>query len=485
MKNRILAIAIPLIVSMISCENYVDELNDDPNQPTDAGIENIIQGVQLSNQFWQTADAARTSMVWSNQGTGSDRQYLSLNDWNNGTATQFDGTWNEAMVGTITQAQLLEDKALAIDNAATVGMAQIIQANAFGTLTSLFGDIPFTEVNDAVNFPNPAYESQSAVYEGIQLLLDNAIANLTSGNTAQIPSNDLVYGGDSDKWLALAYTLKARYYMHTGNYPAALNSASNGISSPDGDYNADYGTTFGSDFNPFYDFLVYNRAGYMSADGAYAPTLLDPTSSIYRGNAKTNEEARLNYNYIVGGGIYNDANYELNFFSQFDWGAPDGKFGTETGSPLVTYGENLLIIAEATARTSGLSDGVTAYNDYRALLNTGYSIGIDNTGYNGLAFQYDAYEDADFANGGIENQSGLTDVDALIAEILEERYVYFIGHIEAFIDLNRTDNGAEVQLKSGFSGTPERYLYPQVEINGNSSTPNPIPSVTEPTPINQ
>jgi hypothetical protein len=48
------------------------------------------------------------------------------------------------------------------------------------------------------------------------------------------------------------------------------------------------------------------------------------------------------------------------------------KFGTETGVPLVTYGETLLIIA-----------GSKLYNSYRALLNTGYSIGIDEFRHNG------------------------------------------------------------------------------------------------------
>jgi hypothetical protein len=57
--------------------------------------------------------------------------------------------------------------------------------------------------------------------------------------------------------------------------------------------------------------------------------------------------------------------------------------------PLVTYGEMLLIIAEADARTS-FASGLTSYNAYRALLNTGYSIGEKN-GYKGLAFRYNLF----------------------------------------------------------------------------------------------
>jgi hypothetical protein len=49
----------------------------------------------------------------------------------------------------------------------------------------------------------------------------------------------------------------------------------------------------------------------------------------------------------------------------------------------------LLIIAEADARTS-FASGLTSYNAYRALLNTGYSIG-ENNGYKGLAFRYNLF----------------------------------------------------------------------------------------------
>ena len=70
----------------------------------------------------------------------------------------------------------------------------------------------------------------------------------------------------------------------------------------------------------------------------------------------------------------------------------------------------LLIIAEADARTN-LSAGVTSYNKYRALVDTGYSIGISNSGYAGLTFNYDAYADADFNNGGMENLDNITPVN--------------------------------------------------------------------------
>ncbi|WP_051907791.1 SusD/RagB family nutrient-binding outer membrane lipoprotein [Flavimarina sp. Hel_I_48] len=465
-----------------SCSDYVEDLNDDPNQPTDAGLENIVQGIQLSNQFWQTGEANRTAMLWLNQATGSDRQYLALNDWNTAQSTIFDGIWNEAMVGTISQAQVLESKASALGNTSMLGLAQVIEANAFGTLTSLFGDIPFEEVNKYEEFPNPSYQPQQEVYAGVQNLLSAAIANLTEGSGDIV--NDLVYNGNNEAWIDAAFTLKARYFLHVKNYEAALLNAQEGISSADGDYKAYYGTTYGADFNPFYSFLVYDRTGYMSGENAYAPKLLDPSTTIYRGNIKTDETARFGFNYLDSENIYN-IGYEMNFLSEFDWGAPDGKFGTNTDMPLITYGENLLIIAECEARINGIDAGIQAYNTYRALLDTGYSIGVDNNGYNDLTFNYDPYTAVDFNSNGIENADGISQLDAFLREIYEERYVYFNGHYESFVDLNRTNNIAEIQLKTGFSGNAERFVYPQVEVNGNLSIPSPLPGVQDPTPVNQ
>jgi len=484
MKNKFLIPALAAVISLSSCTSYVDELNDDPNQPTDAGIANLVQGVQLSNQFWQSGESNRTAMLWLNQATGADRQYIALNDWNTAQSTIFDGIWNEAMVGTISQAQVLKAKAEALGNTSTLGMAQVIEANAFGTLTSLFGDIPFSQVNKFEEFPNPVYESQQDVYAGVQILLSDAILNLTdaSGGIA----NDLVFGGDESKWIAAAYTLKARYYLHVKNYAKALESAQMGISSADGDYKAYYGTSYGADFNPFYSFLVYDRPGYMSAAEAYAPQILDPTTVLYRGNAKTDEASRFNFNYLDFYEIYNSG-YELNYLSVYDWGEPDGKFGTETDMPLVTYGENLLIIAEAEARLNGLEAGISAYNNYRAELDAGYSIGVNNDGFAefGATFNYDDYEAADFASGGIENADGKAPLTAFLREIYEERYVYFNGHFESFTDFNRTNNIAEIQLKPGFAGNAERFVYPQVEVSGNSNIPSPLPGIQDPTPVHQ
>ena len=47
---------------------------------------------------------------------------------------------------------------------------------------------------------------------------------------------------------------------------------------------------------------------------------------------------------------------------------------------------------------------------------------------------------ADLAEGGIAGRPGESAEDALLHEILEEKYASLVGQIEVFNDLRRTDN---------------------------------------------
>jgi hypothetical protein len=482
MKNIIIkTIGVSLLLAMTSgCTSFVEDSNVDPDLLVTGNAKDYFQGILLANQFFQNSDQARTAMVWLNQANGEDRQYLTLNDWNNSVSSEYDDGWNIAYANCITQAKIAEKLCDRESNKMLKGAIQIIDAHCIGTIASLWGDAPYSDMDITGNNLTPKYDSQVSLYAQVQTILDEAIANLNSPGL--IPASaDFYYGGDKDKWIKLAYSLKARFYLHTGDYPNAKANALLGISDASGDLKAVFGST-GSlqDFNPYYSFLIYERDSYMSGD-SYAYNILNPTDAIYRGNAKTDESARFAFNYtdLSGDGYFEKA---LNVYGT-DYGGTNGKFGNDSAMPMVTYGEMLLIIAEVDARSS-FTSGLTSYNNYRALLNIGYSIGIDNSGYETETFSYAAYDAADFAGGGIENSTAsLTDQNALLREIMQERYIYFIGSLECFNDFGRTDNMAEIELKSGNSGTPQRFLYPQVEVNANPNTPNPIPSVTTKTPI--
>ena len=134
----------------------------------------------------------------------------------------------------------------------------------------------------------------------------------------------------------------------------------------------------------------------------------------------------------------------------------------------------LLIQAEAEARVNGVSNGVDKLNDYYNLLGAGYT---PQGGDMGFGLGYPTRTAADYAT-----------LKDFLTDILQERYLYFIGDFEAFVDHARVNGDADVdssymQLKSGFTGNPVRFLYPQVEIDSNDNIPATIPDINAPLPI--
>jgi hypothetical protein len=101
------------------------------------------------------------------------------------------------------------------ENPQARGAGKVLLAYALGSATDVWGDIPYTEAfkgNDALK---PKYDTQQSIYTVINTLLTEAIADLSTANTANaIPfgssSNDLIYNGSISKWIAAAHSLRAR-----------------------------------------------------------------------------------------------------------------------------------------------------------------------------------------------------------------------------------------------------------------------------------
>jgi hypothetical protein len=161
----------------------------------------------------------------------------------------------------------------------------------------------------------------------------------------------------------------------------------------------------------------------------------------------------------------------------------DGFAQIDAPAIMVSYAENLLILAEAGARAD-FDTGLGHLNEFRTYMAAGGYLSNPNMG----DLQYDAFISSDFDNGGIENLDGVSVDNALLREILEERYVTLFGQIEVFNDTRRTQGEATVRvpvIPNNGSELPQRFLIAQSEIDANSNTPNPIPGFFDPTSVNQ
>lgn len=188
----------------------------------------------------------------------------------------------------------------------------------------------------------------------------------------------------------------------------------------------------------------------MTTSGSHLSKILnqDSGNTMTRSNDKTDESARYD-NYYFSGTGYNYSDLDPNFLS--------GIFASSSPFALVTYVENELILAECASRAN---DDATALNHLNNVRSFNQGIYGDST--------YLPYDLADFGSGQMVD--GADASDALLHEILEEKYVSLFGQIETFADMRRTKNELDIPLNTG-SQAPQRFLFPQSEINANDNVP--------------
>ncbi|MCC8171875.1 MAG: SusD/RagB family nutrient-binding outer membrane lipoprotein [Parabacteroides sp.] len=110
-------------------------------------------------------------------------------------------------------------------NNVTRGIAEVLAAYNSALIADMFGDAPFSQAalideHGSPLYKNPKMDTQEDIYKGVMQYLDDAIAHLQQSDVQPIGSSDLLYNGNSGKWLRFAYGLKARYTMRLLNRSA-------------------------------------------------------------------------------------------------------------------------------------------------------------------------------------------------------------------------------------------------------------------------
>ncbi|PRX56145.1 SusD/RagB family nutrient-binding outer membrane lipoprotein [Flagellimonas meridianipacifica] len=448
----------------VGCEKLVDDINENPNNFTldelDPGL--FLNGAELNSINILLGSTSRMAGYWSGQLIGFDQTELERYNYNV-TFTDFDWDGYQEVV-----TPLREIRSRTPDNKLYQGITGVLEAQIIGNYASMYGDIVYS--NALLDIDNPEFDGQAEVFDSLQSLLDDAISNLSNVTPQDVVLEDFLFNGNAMKWLQSAWTLKARFYMLTRQYDQAYAAAQNGISLQENSMifvplDLEDVTSTKNKF-----WIILNNAPSVGTGNSYLIQLLDTNSGISRNNAKTDEAARLSY-------------YRI------DETNPDGNLGIANElepQPLVTYGENLLILAEAGARAQGFNIGLGHLNAWRSALGTG---NFFNSSVAGEPILYDAYTAADFAPGGMENADSIDSDTALLREIIEERYVTGFTTFMPFDDARRlrTENEVAVPFPNNTSTAPgrvERFLYPEDEVLANTSVPED-PGLFVPNPINQ
>ena len=195
----------------LSCDNDITEINQNPN------------GVNLDEanpSFLLTQVMANIAKDVGDKGYSEPLaafvQYVQKDSWGNNNYDWEGGGW-ETYYNSLRTAELAYTRSLDLDMKFHQAVAMIVKAHLFGLLTDFYGDVPYSEaLRGDTDVDLPKYDAQETIYKGIIADFEAASA-LLSSNQGQLeqflPSQDIYFQGDSEKWIKYANSLALRYYM--------------------------------------------------------------------------------------------------------------------------------------------------------------------------------------------------------------------------------------------------------------------------------
>lgn len=253
MRKYIVTLSIILLGFAACTEDTLDKINKDKQHPSPDAVPAILQ---LSDAIMSTGFSTvsgdyafyLSSLNEQEVGVGNNQlkeaELRKSNEW--AASTTFNNVWNSTY-GNLNNIREIIRKITTdvpgnIGQFDLLGKAQVLEALNFGVLTSLHGDIPYSEALQGKANLQPKLDAQKDVYEGILKTLDAAIPNLEKGKSIvktkdqkdRDNAQDIAFGGDLDQWIATAYALKARYLLHKlavepGVLPQVLTNAQKAV----------------------------------------------------------------------------------------------------------------------------------------------------------------------------------------------------------------------------------------------------------------
>lgn len=465
MKFTIKTILALILITNLGCDDNFENVNSNPNQPEDVPSEVLLTNAIRSSMTSMVNESFLLANNVAQTTAKTLRSEVDEYNWN-----AFSTLWLDQYDAL---ADLVDAESIAMENeqVANQGASIIMQSWIFYTLTMAYGDIPYTDAIAGLTEGNftPAYDSQQAVLDGENGLisrLDEAINLLQQTN--QDVGGDLIFEGNTNKWIKLANVLKLRTLLHlsnkrdvSGEMQAIVNS---GMIFEGNSDNAtlNYLNSFPNNFplfplkqgdfdavvmsqslvNKFQDYNDPRLGVYARPDNVTDLNTFDSPNAIYNGAENGSETGGCNK-----GGSRLGARY-------YDYPShPTGD--TRANGIITTYAEQELIIAEAIQK--GLLSG-----DVEMHYKNGIQASMEYYTVNVETFGWSSFED-------FYNESGVAFDDSL-EKIWEQKWIALFFHgIEPFFDIRRMVY--EANNRSGFETSALSFLTAPCANQNNDNMP--------------
>ena len=434
-----------MLFSATSCEKFLEDDVVSPNDPESSTASLLMANIEVATFATFSGQLARQSevMVQRLAGTSAGSQSLEIANYVITDQTN-QNEWDVIYTGVMANARImLRDYGASSPHYA--GITKVLMAMNIGLATDLWGDVPFSEAGFGDNL-EPAFESQQSVYTGLQALLNEAIADLSTpeaSNTFLPTTDDFIFNGDVMMWIQTANTLKARFANHLSNRDPAGSAAAalaainaGGMTSSADNCNM----VFFNSGNSLNQWFAYEgqRGGYIRVSATFLDALV----------AKSDPRASILFGLDAYGGYSGTPYDQVDSTNSSYIGS---LYASEASPvPLVTYVEQLFIEAEANLRSGNAAAAATAHNNAvkeSILFLTGSS---------------DATYEAAYAS---ETAGSIS-----LEKIMTEKNVAMFLQPEGYTDWRRTGFPAiNANPNAALAGIPRRLPTPQQERLYNSN----------------
>jgi hypothetical protein len=378
LKILLITISGACVLGSSSCKKILDnmaDLNKPENSPSTASSPTLLtaaefggvmldQGSFISSGNSAGGDGDGFLGIFNGHFAGNHAEGIQYNQYiiKHGN---FQFLFNDAYVSSLMNLKQLILNAKS-NEVAYVGIAEILQAYQLGYLTTVYGDLPWTQALDLVKYPHAKYDAQTDIYTIVQNLLTDGIQKVKGGGTV---TGDIIYSGALDKWASAGYLLKARFYNHFSKKDPS-GSATNALLMVDSAKLAGFNTNLtAGDFTLPYDGLSGSTTNPWI--GMYANGMLVANKPFLDSMIAQNDP-RLNayftsINGVGGGNVYGFGKVQsgnVGTGAYMEIGSDPFNFFGNVTSPveLATYAELLMIEAEAALRSGDANRAATAHN---------------------------------------------------------------------------------------------------------------------------
>lgn len=446
-KIHIAAIFLCTVLLGTGCKKFLD-VNQDPNNPLQVSEKLLLPPVilttstQIVGGYNGSAAAYWTQQLSLNQPAPDLESYRIVSN-------DVDNTWTFYIYPNVLKnLKTMMHQADSLGHFEYVAIGKTLTAFNLAIATDVWGSVPYSEAFLIPENIKPKYDSQESIYRAIQQLLDEALAVVDKTSVIKPGGDDLIFGGDMEKWKKLIYTLKARFYLRLSNAPgrtpalqadSALTALTKGFTDNSDNALVQYQDASQKE-NPWFKSSEEGAGGLVISQTFidFLKSTSDPRLPIIA----TTDSSGVNYVGKVNGGPTVGNYQELSMINKFYGGAGASLF-------LATYSEALSIKAEATLIKSGAAAAEPIFKE---------AIDAHMKMLNVSAAKAKAY---------LDSRPALTTANAL-EQIIYEKYVAGFLSIETYNDWRRTGFPKLQLAENAFVNyIPRRWPYPSNETLAN------------------